>query len=62
MVQILQENKMHKLFFSFINSTYAGPGEGHAHGPMGDSGTQILGVVIIIAIAGIVFWAMNKKK
>lgn len=53
---------MLKVISSLIQNVAAGAGEGHAHGPMGDSGTQILGIVIIAAIAGIVFWVMNKKK
>lgn len=53
---------MIKLISALIHNVSAGAGEGHAHGPMGDTGTQILGVIIIVAIAGLVFWAMNKKK
>lgn len=53
---------MTDLIFKMTSLAYAGPGEGHAHGPMGETGTQILGIIVIAAISGFVFWAMNRKK
>lgn len=53
---------MLKVISSLIQNVAAGAGEGHAHGPLGDSGTQIFGVIIIVIISSVVFWLMNKKK
>lgn len=44
-------------------SAFAGEGTGHSHGP-GDGSTamQVLGVLVILGIAGAVFWFLSKRN
>lgn len=47
----------------FINlQVTASGGDDHTHGPEGDYGMQILGVIIILAIACAGFYFLSKKK
>lgn len=55
---------MKNLIFLFYSlSAFAGEGTGHSHGP-GDGSTtmQVLGVLIILGIAGAGFWFLSKGK
>jgi len=49
------------LFLSF--AAFAGGGDDHTHGPgEGDHGMQVLGVVVIVALAGGVIWFLSNRK
>jgi hypothetical protein len=52
--------KLVNIFLS--NVAHASPGTGHSHGAEGDSGSQVIGIVIIVAIAIAAFYFMSKKK
>ena len=44
-------------------NAFAGEGTGHSHGP-GDESTamQVLGVLVILGIAGLGFWYLSSRK
>ena len=44
-------------------SAFAGGGNDHSHGPgEGDHGMQVLGVVVIVVLAGGVIWFLSNRK
>ncbi len=49
------------LYFLFTSSAFASPGSGHSHGA-GDDLSKVLGVGIILLLAGVGFWFLKDKK
>lgn len=45
-----------------ISNAFASPGSGHSHGPEVSGTTQMIGIVIIVAISITVFYFMSKRK
>jgi hypothetical protein len=54
---------MIKILYHLFNvSAIASPGTGHSHGAEGDSGSQMVGIILIVGIAIAVFFFLSKKK
>jgi hypothetical protein len=54
---------MIKILYHFFSvAAFASPGNGHSHVVEDGSSSAGIGIVVILVIAGMVFWLMKDKK
>ena len=54
---------MTKILYHFFNTVaFASPGSGHSHGDEDAMASKIIGIVVILVVAGIGFWFLSSKK